>query len=153
MGLSNKRKFDEFFSNLQLNENTYLLALRCTLQKPTLFLKRKPCDIRTNWFSIHARCLWETNIDARYILNPCAAATYYTFYLTKVEKCLTKKMQSVLEKWKHEQTKAFEWIKKLGTTFLNAQQMFVQQSVHIIINSIISFNKIISIHKHMWRTW
>jgi hypothetical protein len=32
---------------------------------------------------------------------------------------------------KHEQTKVFERIKKLGTTFLNAQQMFVQQVVHI----------------------
>ncbi len=40
-------------------------------------------------------------------------------------------MQSTLEKWKHEQIEASEQIKKLGTTFLNAQQMFVQQYVHI----------------------
>ncbi len=58
-------------------------------------------------------------------------------------------MQLALEKWKHEQIEAYEQIKKLGTTFLNAQQMFVQQYVHIIINSTISFNKIISNHKHM----
>jgi hypothetical protein len=42
-----------------------------------------------------------------------------------------KKMQSVLEIWKHEQIEASEQIKKLGTTFLNAQQMFVQQAIHI----------------------
>jgi hypothetical protein len=93
--------------------------------------------------------LWETNIDAQYILDPYAVVAYYIFYLTKIDKSVTKEMQSILEKWKHEQTKAYEQIKKLGTTFLNAQQMLKQQSIHIIINSTISFKKIISIHKHM----
>jgi len=78
MGLGNKNSFDEFFSNFQLNENTYLLALQCTLQKPTLFLKCKPCDIHTNSFNIHARPLWETNIDAQYILDPYASVAYIT---------------------------------------------------------------------------
>jgi hypothetical protein len=31
-----------------MNENIYLLALECTLWKPILFLKCKPCDICTN---------------------------------------------------------------------------------------------------------
>ncbi len=71
---------------LQLNEETYLLALQCTIRKLTLFLKHKPSDIRTNVFTIHLGPLWEANIDAQFILNPCIATTYCTFYLTKVDK-------------------------------------------------------------------
>jgi hypothetical protein len=39
------------------------------IQKPTLFLKRKPNDIYINGFGIHARPLWGTNTDAQYILD------------------------------------------------------------------------------------
>jgi hypothetical protein len=31
MGLCNENSFDNFLSNLQMNEDIYLLALRCTL--------------------------------------------------------------------------------------------------------------------------
>jgi hypothetical protein len=102
-----------------MNKYIYLLALQCTLWKPTLFLKCKPCDIRINSFSIHVGPLWEANIDAQYILDPYATTTYYISYLTKVDKFVIKrnvidsrKMQTWTNKHKH--------LKKLGTTFLNA---------------------------------
>jgi hypothetical protein len=64
MGLGMEISFHEFLLELQINENTYLLALQCTLQKQTLFLKCKLYDICTNIFNIHARLLCEANIDA-----------------------------------------------------------------------------------------
>jgi hypothetical protein len=53
MGLGNENSFNKFLLNLQMNKDIYLLALWCTLQKPTLFIKHKPCDIRTNSLNIH----------------------------------------------------------------------------------------------------
>jgi hypothetical protein len=81
--------FDQFLSDLHFNENTYLFALQCTIQKPTLLLKCNPNDISRNAFNIHAWFLWETNIDAHFILNPYIVATYCTSYLTKVDKYVT----------------------------------------------------------------
>ncbi len=46
MGTNLDITIDEFLTKLQINEITYLLALQCTLCKPTLFFKRKPNDIR-----------------------------------------------------------------------------------------------------------
>ncbi len=83
MKLGVKISFDQFFSDLYLNEQTYLLALQCIIQKPTLFLKHKPNDRQTNVFSIHAGPLWEINIDQQFILNPYAILVYFIFYLTK----------------------------------------------------------------------
>jgi hypothetical protein len=36
--------FDYFLTNLKVDEKIYILALRCTLQKPTLFFKCNPKD-------------------------------------------------------------------------------------------------------------
>ncbi len=88
MGLCVEILFDQFLSCLQLNEYTYLLALLRAIQKLTFFLKHKPNDVRTNVFSIHARSLWEANINAQFILDPYTT-TYCTSYLTKVNKFVT----------------------------------------------------------------
>ncbi len=38
-----------------------------------------------------------------------------------------------MEKFKSEQIEAYEWIIKLGNAFLNAQQMSIQQDIHIFL--------------------
>jgi hypothetical protein len=43
-------------------------------------------------------------------------------------------MKIILNKCKHEQKEASKCMKKLGNAFLNAQQMFVQQGVHITLS-------------------
>jgi hypothetical protein len=83
MKLGLEISFDQFLVELQIDEIIYLLTLQCTLQKPTLFFKQKPNDIPTNVFSIHIGPLWEANINAQYILNSYAIASYCIFYLTK----------------------------------------------------------------------
>jgi hypothetical protein len=45
MGLGENIFFDKILTNMCLNEKTYILALKCTLQKPTLFFKCQPNDI------------------------------------------------------------------------------------------------------------
>jgi biotin synthase-related radical SAM superfamily protein len=75
--------------------------------------------------------MWEENIDVQYVLNPCFAAVYCTFYLTKVNKSITQEMQSMLNKCKHEQYETSKRIKRLKNALKNAQQMSIQQIVHI----------------------
>jgi hypothetical protein len=43
-------------------------------------------------------------------------------------------MQIILDKCKNEEIKTPWQIKKLGTAFLNAQQMLIQQAVHICLS-------------------
>ena len=40
--------FQEFLDKLRLTEENYILALRHTLNRDTLFLKRMPSEIRIN---------------------------------------------------------------------------------------------------------
>ncbi len=112
----------------------YLLALKCKIWKPTLFLKCKPNDIWTNVFNIHARPLCEANTNAQFILDPYIPTIYCTFYLTKINKFVTREIKIILNKCKCEETNAFEQIKKLKNAFLNAQKMSIQQTIHICVS-------------------
>jgi hypothetical protein len=117
-----------------LKTSLYLFALQFAIWKPTLFLKCKPNHIWTNAFSIHVGPLWEANTNAQFILYPYATTTYCSFYLTKVDKSITREMRIIWDKCKCEKTKAFEQIKKLRNAFLNAQQMSIQQAIHICLS-------------------
>ena len=65
--------FHKFLDKLELTEENYLLALRYTLKRTTLFLKRLPSEIRIN---VHLLKAWRTNMDIQYVLDPYACATY-----------------------------------------------------------------------------
>ncbi len=56
------------------------------------------------------------------------------FLFSKKDKSITQKMKLLLNKCKHEQIEAYECIKKLGNAFLNAQQMSIQQTIHITLS-------------------
>ncbi len=66
-----------------------MFTLQCTLQKPTLFLKRKPNDIHTSAVNVHVKPLWEAKTNAQFSLYTYVVTTYYIFYLTKFDKSMT----------------------------------------------------------------
>ncbi len=65
-----------------MDEKNYMLALRSKLQKLIIFLKQNLIDIHTNSYGKFVGKLWQENIDAQFILDPYAIASYYTSYLT-----------------------------------------------------------------------
>jgi hypothetical protein len=77
--------------------------------------------------------LWGANTNAQYILDPNATTSSCTSYLIKIDKYVIQEMKIILDKCKHEQTEAYECIKKLEC-ILKLQQMYIQQVVHITLS-------------------
>jgi hypothetical protein len=73
----------------------------------------------THVFNIHACPLWETNIDAQFILNPHIDVRYYTSHLSKIDKSITQEMEVILNKCKNNKIETFKCIKKMRNVFLN----------------------------------
>jgi hypothetical protein len=78
--------------------------------------------------------LWQTNTDAQFVLHPYAATSYCTSYLIRVDKFVTAEMKATLEKCIHKQTSHIERIRKMGNSFLNAQQMPAQVAVYLALS-------------------
>jgi len=55
--------FEGFLNNLQLTEESYILAIRHTLKRATLCLKRAPSEIRINNYNNVLLKAWQANMD------------------------------------------------------------------------------------------
>jgi hypothetical protein len=54
--------------------------------------------IYVQMYLAYVRALWETNIDAQYILDPYTITSYFMFNLTKIDKFVTQEMKIIFEK-------------------------------------------------------
>ena len=127
-------KFEEFLNKFEINEETYILAIRSLLNRPQIFLKRGLNDIRTNAFNKNISHMWFANTDIQFILDHYVAATYCTSYMTKVDKSMTTELKSILQNCITNKTDANIRILKLGNAFLNAQQMSAQLAIYLILS-------------------
>ena len=55
--------FDRFLEDIKLSHDNYIHAIQCTLNRTTMLLQRKPCDIWTNSFAKHIPKVWNANTD------------------------------------------------------------------------------------------
>ena len=55
--------FDQLLTDLNVSENDYLLAIRSSLNCPTIFLKRNPNLLRINNYNAAYLSAWRANMD------------------------------------------------------------------------------------------
>ena len=68
--------FETFLEKLKLAEDQHLKAIRYSLKRPTLFLKKSPFEIRKNNYNPNLLKPWRANIDLQFVLDPYACAVY-----------------------------------------------------------------------------
>ena len=107
------------------------MCLQIQLKIPQIFLKRTLSDIRTNAFNKSISNLWYANTNIQFILDPYAAATYCTSYMTKVDKSIPSELQSIMQKCNNNNVLANERILKLGNVFFKCTTN-VSSTSHLI---------------------
>ena len=85
--------FENFLNKLHLTEESYILAIRHTLKRDTLFLKRAPSEIRINSYNTNLIKAWRANMDMHYVLDPYACATYILSYITKGQRGMSRLLE------------------------------------------------------------
>lgn len=67
--------FDQLLLNLNASEETYLLAIRSSLNSPTIFLKRQPNELRVNNYTVlalvHGELTWTFNLFLMFMHVQC----------------------------------------------------------------------------------
>jgi hypothetical protein len=92
--------FEGFLIKMNLTYKQYEMALRCSIRRPTVFLKRSISSCFTN---AYLKCLaevWQANMDVQFILDPFGAARYVCSYITKSSAGVSKLMQATSEQIK-----------------------------------------------------
>ena len=84
--------FEELLLKLKVTENDYRLAVRSSLNAPTVLLKRKPTELRINNYNPPCLKAWRANMDIQFVLDVYACAMYIVSYisLSKAQKGMSE---------------------------------------------------------------
>ena len=126
--------YQDFIESLHMSEHDYVTAIRFALHRPTVFLKRRPCEILINNYNPIALCLWRANMDLQYVVNAYAAASYATTYMTKTDTTTSVLMEATLARMADTpDVKIPDIIRAVGNAFINAQEVTAQEACYLTL--------------------
>ena len=129
----NIKSFTDFLSTLQLTEEQYLLALRSSFIRPTVFLKRNVNELRINAYNETVLHLWKANMDLQYILDPYACVVYIISYIGKSQRGMSKLLKDALLQLKAGNATVKERLRSIAHKFQNCSEVSAQEvSYHLL---------------------
>ena len=126
--------FDDFLKVLDMEESAYIQAIRYSIKKATLFLKRSPKEIRINSYNQNLLAAWQANMDLQYVLDPYACAVYILSYISKGQRGMSK----LLEQANNDAHKLCgeniqNQVRHIGNKFMNAVEISAQEAVYLVM--------------------
>ncbi|KAE8739093.1 hypothetical protein FOCC_FOCC015416 [Frankliniella occidentalis] len=88
---------DQFLNNIEVTEKMYIMAIRNTLKKSQLFIKRSPKNIFISPYSTKIIQLMRSNVNVQFVLDAFGAATYIIDYINKSSRGMSNLMREVLK--------------------------------------------------------
>ena len=125
--------FDQLLVNLKLTEQNYLLAVQSSLKSPTIFLKRKPNELRFNNYNAACLSAWRANMDIQFVLDVYACAIYIVSYISKAQKGMSELLRTACEEAKRGTSSIKQQVRDIGNRFLNNVEISAQQAVYIVL--------------------
>ncbi|XP_028418500.1 uncharacterized protein LOC114543885 [Dendronephthya gigantea] len=125
--------FDELVQELGVSERQYILAIRSSLNTPTIFLKRSPNELRINNYNPVCLRAWRANMDIQYVLDVYACAMYIVSYISKGQKGMSELLRKACAEAKEGNTNIKQQVRDIGNKFLNSVEICAQEAVYIVL--------------------
>ena len=140
MWLSDKKEnelkihsFEDFLIKLEMNEEEYLLALRASITRATVFLKRNVDELRINAYNETILHLWRANMDLQYILDPYACVVYVISYIGKSQRGMSKLLKDALLQLKGGNSSIKQRLRGIAHKFQSCSEVSAQEvSFHLL---------------------
>ena len=133
MKYGNDISFEDFLQRMQLTEENYIFAVRFTLKRDTLLLKRTPSEIRISSYNTDLLKAWRANMDIQFVLDPYACATYILSYITKGQRGMSRPLEKASEEAKSGNKNITNRVRHIGNKFLNAVEISAQEAVYLVL--------------------
>ena len=95
--------FDNLLLDLGITEGDYVLAVRSSINAPTVFLKRSPNELRINNYNSACLTAWRANIDIQFVLDVYACTVYIANYISKAQKGMSELLRQACTEAKKSQ--------------------------------------------------
>ena len=124
--------FNELLVKLGVTENNYRLAIRSTLNSPTIFLKREPNELRINNYNPACLKAWRANMDIQFVLDVYACAMYIVSYISKAQKGMSELLRQACAEARKGNSNIKQQVRDIGNKFLNSVGISAQEAVYIV---------------------
>ncbi|KAJ1528130.1 hypothetical protein ONE63_008044 [Megalurothrips usitatus] len=125
--------FDQFLHSLNLSEDQYIKAIRSSLSKHQIFIKRDVQDIFISPFSIKMLDLMRSNQNIQFVLDAYGAACYIIDYINKSSRGMSQLMRTVLQQIREGNDSLRDCLKKISNTFYNNSELSIQEAAYNIL--------------------
>ena len=106
--------FGQLLLDLNVIEESYLLAVRSSLNAPTVFLKRNPNELHINNYNPACLNAWRANMDIQYVLNVYACAVYIVNYISKAQKGMSELLRLACAKTRKGNCSIKQQVRDIG---------------------------------------
>ena len=132
--ISNLNDFEHFLSDSRINMSfdNYLLALRSSLTKPKIFLKRKLQERFINAYNSLILELHRANMDIQYILDAYASCSYIINYISKSNRGISRLLNEAISEVNGNYT-VKQKLKHIGHKFISSTEISAQVAVYCCI--------------------
>ena len=125
--------FDELLKEFDVSERQYILAIRSSLNCPTIFLKRSSNELRINNYNPTCLLAWRANMDIQYVLDVYACAMYIVSYISKAQKRMSELLRRAVAEAKEGNTNIKQQVRDIGNKFLNSVEISAQEAVYVAL--------------------
>ena len=125
--------FEQMLVKLGITEEKYLLAVRSSLNSPTVFLKRQANELRINNYNSACLAAWRANMDIQFVLDVYACAMYIVSYISKSQKGMSELLRNACDEAKRGNSTIKQQVRDIGNKFLNNVEISAQEAVYITL--------------------
>ncbi|XP_070548510.1 uncharacterized protein [Ptychodera flava] len=120
-------------TELHINHEDYIMAIRSSLKATTIFLKREPCDLRVNAYMKSLLPAWGANHDLQFVLDPYACAMYIVSYISKSQRGMSALLDQACKEARRGNMELKAQVRHIGNKFLNNVEISAQEAAYIIL--------------------
>ena len=127
------KSLEQILTELNISYEMYILAVRSTIKKRKIFLKRKLEEIYLNNYMKDLVHVWNANHDIQYVLDQYSCVVYICDYLTKNNKGMSKLLEQAAKEAKQGNMDFKKSVRHIGNKFLNCTEMSEQECVYSLL--------------------
>ena len=131
-------EFNKILEKLDLTEDEYILAIRSSIKRTRIFLKRKSTEVGINCYNLDILNLFEANMDIQFVLNPYSCAAYIVNYISKVDSGLSKLLRQAVEEVNSGNSSIKERLRNYCNAFLNGNLMSAQEAAYQVLSLVVA---------------
>ena len=124
---------EEFLESVQVTYENYILAIRSSITKPTIMLRRTVNEIHVNAYNKDLLAAWRANIDVQFITDTYACAMYVASYIIKAERGMSELLRKTCDEVKKGDHSLRDQLRTIGGKFLNSVELSAQEASYILL--------------------